>query len=273
MVLIDSHRDRPVDVEAGDIWIRLAETPAEIRAAQKLRYRVFCEEMAAKPTVEMAAARREFDSFDEFCDHVIVFDRSKGSGPEAVIGTYRLMRREAAERRGQFYTVDEYDIGPLLRYPGQILELGRSCIDAGYRTGSTMHLLWRGIAEYVLAFDIELMFGCASMHGTDVESMILPLSYLYHHHLAPPGLRPVALPERKVEMNRLPLEKIDPRKAMAQLPPLIKGYLRLGAFVGDGAVIDEQFNTTDVCIVLKTDLVTEKYYKHYTRYELPKAGE
>ena len=152
-----------------------------------------------------------------------------------------------------------------MSYPGQILELGRSCVRADYRTGATLQLLWRGIAEYVLNYDIELLFGCASLHGTKSEDMALPLSYLFHHHLAPPALRPRALPERYVDMNLMPADAVDRKHALAALPPLIKGYLRLGGFVGDGAVIDYDFNTTDVSIVVKTDLVTERYFKHYTR--------
>jgi len=273
MVLIEANSPRPVDVRAGQLHIRLAETPGEVRASQRLRYRVFCEEMAAKPTREMTLAQREFDSFDEFFDHLLVFDLSRGHGEDAVVGTYRLMRRAGAARRGQFYTVDEYDIATLIDYPGEILELGRSCVDSAYRGGSTMQLLWRGIAEYVFAYDIDLMFGCASLPGTDPEQHAMPLSYLYHRHLAPPELRPRALPERYVEMNRMPAEAVDVSAARKALPPLIKGYLRLGGCVGDGAVVDADFGTIDVCIVVKTDLVTEKYYRHYAREEQSRQAD
>ena len=205
-----------------------------------------------------------------FCDHLLVFDESEDSGSQTVVGTYRLMRREAAERRGQFYSVDEYDVATLLNYEGEILELGRSCVDGAYRTGSTMQLLWRGIAEYVFAYDIDLMFGCASLPGVDPEALAAPLSYLYHHHLAPPALRPRAVPGRLVRMDTLSLDQIEIRKARRALPPLIKGYLRLGGFVGDGAVVDLEFGTTDICIVVKTDLVTERYYRHYRREDAPR---
>ncbi len=265
MAVLDVNRERLVDVRAGNLCVRLAETAAEVEAAQGLRYRIFYEAMAARPTPEMAAVRRDFDSFDDYCDHLLVFDMQRGDGPEAVIGTYRAMRRSAAAERGQFYSADEYDISSLLAYPGEILELGRSCIDADYRTGTTMQLLWRGIAEYVLAHNIELMFGCASLPGTDPDRLAMPLAYLYHHHLAPPALRPWALPERYVAMNRIPPEGITPRRALQMLPPLIKGYLRVGGFVGEGAVVDREFGTTDVCVVVKTEWVTDRYYRHYTR--------
>jgi putative hemolysin len=259
--------ERIVDVRAAGLHLRLAESEDEMRAAQALRYRVFYEGMAAKPTPEMAAAKRDFDSFDAFCDHLLVFDAARGNGPDAVVGTYRVMRRDAAARRGQFYSRDEYDISKLVAYPGEILELGRSCIDAAYRNGKTMQILWRGIADYVLAHKIQLMFGCASLPGTDPDALALPLSYLYHHHLAPPPLRATALPARHVPMSRMAQSDVDARQALKILPPLIKGYLRLGGFVGDGAVVDYEFGTTDVCVVVKTDMVTERYYRHYTREE------
>ncbi len=256
---------RPVDLRTDDLIIRLAETAAEVAASQSLRYRVFCDEMSARPSQEMAVARREFDSFDEYCDHLLVFDRNMGRGAEAVVGSYRLMRRPAARRRGQFYTSDEYDISPLLDSPGEILELGRSCVDRDHRTGPVMQLLWRGIADYVLHHGIELLFGCACLPGVEPDRLDVPLSYLYHHHLAPPALRPRALEARYLDMNRRAPGAFDPRQAQRELPPLVRGYLRLGGHVGDGAVIDRDFGTTDVCIVVNTDWVTERYYRHYTR--------
>jgi len=253
-----------VDVRSGTLQVRLAETRADIEAAQALRYRVFYEEMGAKPTAETARLNRDVDSFDGVCDHLLVVDHARG-GAQSVVGTYRLIRRTAAERHGRFYSAAEYDVTKMVAYPGEILELGRSCVDAGARNRPTMQLLWRGIASYVFYYDIALMFGCASLPGIDPEALSLPLSYLYYHHLAPPALRPRALAERFVEMRRIDPVAIDPQRALTGLPPLIKGYLRLGGFVGDGAVIDHQFNTTDVCVVVKTDLVTDKYYRHYER--------
>lgn len=254
-------------VRAGSLEVRLAESPAEMAAAQALRYDVFYRERQAKPTAEMAAVGLDFDRFDSHADHLLVIDHARGGGVDGVIGTYRLIRREAAAALGQFYTADEYDISRVLSYRGELLELGRSCVAEGYRTGQTMQLLWRGIAAYVFQHDIELMFGCASLPGTNPAELALPLSYLYHYHLAPPALRPVALPQRHTAMNLMEADRFTPREGLAALAPLIKGYLRLGGFVGDGAVIDEQFNTTDVCVVVKTDLVTEKYYRHYEKRE------
>ena len=254
-----------VKVIAGDFEGRLANSAAEVEAAQALRFRVFFEEMAARPTAEIAATRRDFDAFDEVCDHLLVLDRRRGEGPEGIVGTYRLIRRPAAAKIGRFYSSAEYDIRTMIDYPGEVLELGRSCIERDARNTATMQMLWRGIALYAFHYNIQVMFGCASLPGTDPSQHALPLSYLYHHHLAPREIRARALPERYVDMNMLEPGSYDARKAMARVPPLIKGYLRLGGFVGDGAVIDPEFNTTDVFIVVKTELVTEKYIRHYER--------
>ncbi|NNE84217.1 MAG: GNAT family N-acetyltransferase [Alphaproteobacteria bacterium] len=252
-------------LQSGNLSLSLAKSAADIDAAQALRYRVFYDEMAAKPSAEAARLKRDIDDFDDVCDHLLVTDRSVGGGADGVIATYRLLRGSVAATHGRFYTSSEYDIANLYGYPGEMLELGRSCVDAQSRDRPTMQLLWRGIAAYVFHHEISLMFGCASLHGTDPAALALPLSYLYHFHLAPPALRAKALPELYVDMQFLPLAEIDQKKALATLPPLVKGYLRLGGFIGDGAVVDEQFNTTDVCVVVKTDLVTEKYYRHYSR--------
>lgn len=256
-------------LQTGRLSIRLAKTAADIDAAQALRYRVFYEEMAAKPSPETARLKRDFDPFDEVCDHILVTDDSidgdGGNVADAVVATYRLLRGSVAASFGRFYTSSEYDISNLFDLPGELLELGRSCVDVRSRDRPTMQLLWRGIAAYVFHHDISLMFGCASLHGTDPGALKLPLSYLYHFHLAPPAFRTRALPGLYVDMNFLPPDEVDPKAALTSLPPLVKGYLRLGGFIGDGAVIDEQFNTTDVCVLVKTDLVTEKYLSHYRR--------
>jgi putative hemolysin len=253
------------EIRSGDLGVRIAATDNEIDAIQALRYRVFYAEMGAEPDAAASRDKRDRDKYDAVADHLVVVDHTIGSGPEGVVGTYRLIRREAAATAGQFYSADEYDIQMLEQAPGRLLELGRSCVDPRYRHRAAMQLLWRGIAAYVFHHQIDLMFGCASLHGTDTDALAAELTYLYYYHLAPPALRPRALPHRYIEMRRLDRDEVDPKHALAALPPLIKGYLRLGGFVGDGAVIDAQFNTTDVAVVVKTDLVTESYYRHYER--------
>jgi putative hemolysin len=256
---------RIVDIRSGPLQVRLAETSADIDAVQALRYRIFYESLGARPLPEMSRRQRDFDRFDNDCDHLLVLDCGHGRGRSPVVGTYRLLRRDAARRLGGFYSADEYDIGPLVAQEGEILELGRSCVDAAYRRRPTMQLLWNGIAAYVFHHDIRLMFGCASLPGINPNALARPLSYLHYYHLAPSAVRPRALRERYVEMRRVSMDAIDPGRALSALPPLIKGYLRLGGFVGDGAVIDYQFNTTDICVLVKTDLITSKYSRHYER--------
>ena len=253
------------ELRSGPLGVRLAETEAEVDAVQALRYRVFYDEMGARPDQTATLSRRDRDAYDSVADHLLVVDHDIGPGPEGIIGTYRLIRAAAAARVGRFYSADEYDITTMTAFPGQVLELGRSCVDGAYRARSALQLMWRGIAAYVFLHRIDLMFGCASLPGTDPDEMATELSYLYYNHLAPPALRPRALPGRFVEMRRLEPEALDMKRAQSTMPPLIKGYLRLGGFVGDGAVIDRQFNTIDVAVVVKTDLVTDKYLRHYER--------
>lgn len=253
------------ELRAGNLGVRIAATAAEIDAVQALRYRVFYDEMGARADAAAQAVRRDRDAFDAVADHLLVVDHEIGPGAEGVVGTYRLIQREAAAKLGRFYSADEYDITPVEAFPGRVLELGRSCVDAAYRGRVAMQLLWRGIAAYVFHYQIDLMFGCASLHGTDPDALAPELTYLYYNHLAPPAVRLRAHPHRYVDMRRLLPHMLDAKRVQAQLPPLIKGYLRLGGFVGDGAVIDRQFNTTDVAVVVKTDLVTDKYYRHYER--------
>ncbi|MGD9649379.1 MAG: GNAT family N-acetyltransferase [Dongiaceae bacterium] len=249
---------------SGSLEVRLAKKPSEIAAAQNLRYKIFYEEQGAKPTPETVASQRDVDKFDAVADHLIVVDHEAPPSAQ-VIATYRLIRRHAAAKMGGFYTSHEYDIDRLVAWPGEILEVGRSCVAMAYRGRPTMQLLWRGIAAYVFEHKIEWLFGCASFPGVNPAALSLSLSYLYHHHLAPKEWRPRALPALYQEMNRVPKDQIDPRTALGELPMLIKGYLRLGGYVGDGAVIDQQFNTVDVCVLVKMEDLAGKYFRHYER--------
>ncbi|WP_207459770.1 GNAT family N-acyltransferase [Azospirillum sp. SYSU D00513] len=258
-----------IAAESSRLEVRLAGGAREIDAAQALRYRVFHEELRATPSG--AVPGRDVDGFDAVCDHLVILDHAAAPGG-AVVGTYRLLRRSVAERALGFYSATEFDIAPLLAQPGELLELGRSCVDPAYRTRATMQLLWRGISAYVLRHGVSLMFGCASLPGTDVDALAPALSYLHHRHLAPPELRARALPDRYVDMNRAPAScvshdmaarQFEGQAAVAGLPPLLKGYLRLGGFVGEGAVVDQAFNTTDVCLIVPLDNVAGKYARHF----------
>jgi putative hemolysin len=254
---------------AGELQVRMARSPEDLAAAQALRYQVFYEEMSAKPTPEMAAIGRDFDGYDRFCDILLVIDRSR---PEehSVVGTYRLLRQEVAADCGGFYTESEFDIRPLTRHftsERRGLELGRSCVHRDYRNPATIQLLWRGISVYIATHRVAFMFGCASLPGTDPRALALPLSFLHHRCLAPAELRVRALPERYVAMDLIPADRLSDRDALRAMPPLIKGYLRLGCHIGDGAVIDPQFGTTDVCIVLPVDRIQLRYFQHFERGE------
>ncbi len=252
-------------IQFSNFEVRLAETPEEVEAAKALRYRVFYEEMSATATPEMRAKRLDFDDFDDYCDHLLVIDRNCDNGGPGVVGTYRMLRRSVAMKRGGFYTEQEYDCSPLLNYPHEIVEVGRSCVDSSYRSRGVMPIMWRGLAECVMQNNIGMFFGCASFPGTRPQEMGPALSYLHHHHLAPERLRPRALAHHYVNMEMLPPSELDVHAIVADLPPLIKGYMRLGGFVGDGAVVDRQFNTTDVCVIVQTDQMTQKYKRHYKR--------
>ena len=243
--------------------IRLAESPAEVEAAQRLRYEVFYLEHGATPTPEVAKSGLDVDPYDYCCDHLLVIDRDRSSTQPCVVGTYRMMRKHAALSNGGFYSAQEYDLDNLIRLPDEIVEVGRSCVHADYRRGAVMQLLWAGIAKYLAENNIKVLFGCASFAGTDPATYGKALAYLHEHHLAPSDYRPRALEHRHVEMALLAEGPIEQREALVQLPPLLKGYIRLGGKVGDGAVIDHEFNTVDVCMVVTTDRLTEKYQRHF----------
>ncbi|WP_439815560.1 GNAT family N-acetyltransferase [Zavarzinia sp. CC-PAN008] len=252
---------------SGSLEVRLAADPQEIAAAQALRYRVFYEEMGAEPTEVMRRDRRDFDPIDAYCDHLLVLDHTRPAA-EAVVGTYRLLRHEVARDHGGYYSSSEYDLHRFLanvRPQDRLLELGRSCVDADYRTNATIQLLWRGIVAYNLAHQITYMFGCASFGGTDPDAIAMPLSYLHYEFPCPAEIAVRAKPELYVPMNRLPREQVDMRAALRATPPLIKGYLRLGAHIGDGAVIDRQFRTTDCFILLPVARIRNRYHTHLGR--------
>lgn len=254
----------------GSLEVRLAVRKSEVRRAQRLRYKVFYEEMSAVPSALAALSRRDVDAYDAICDHLLVLDHAKikkkfGAPRPKVVGTYRLLRGEVARRHHGFYSEGEYDLAPLLAAQGhrRLLELGRSCVLKPYRGKRTVELLWAGIYAYVLHHRIDALIGCASLEGTDPDRLALPLGFLHHHARAPEGWRARALPERAVPMDRMPREGLDAKAALQALPPLIKGYLRLGATFGDGAVIDRQFGTTDVFVTLPVEDIAARYRGHF----------
>ncbi|PSL19399.1 GNAT family N-acetyltransferase [Shimia abyssi] len=249
-----------------DFQLKLVETEVELQAAQRLRYRVFVEELGGSGALVDHDTRLERDRFDPFFDHLILIDNALDVAKiDRVVGVYRLLRQEPANRAGQFYSEDEYDLTVLKTSGRKLLELGRSCLDKDYRGGAAMFHLWNGLADYVADHEIEVLFGVASFHGTDIDALAQPLSLLHSRHLAPSDLRVRAQDTHFQRMDLVPEPDIDRRAAMLQVPALIKAYLRLGGFVGEGAYIDRPFNTTDVCLIMDTQRMNAKNKALYTK--------
>lgn len=244
--------------------IRLATAPQDLLAAQRLRYRVFVEELGGTGPLVDHDARLERDEFDPVVDHLCLIDtRRDAEALDHVVGVYRLLRGDVAAGFGRFYCDGEYDLAPLRDSGRPLLELGRSCVDPDHRGGAAMFLMWNALADYVLDHGIQILFGVASFHGTDPHMLAPSLSWLHHHHLAPPSLRPLARPEGFQPMDLIAPDRLDRREAMVAMPALIKAYLRLGGMVGEGAFIDRAFNTTDVFLMMDTAAMSAKHKQFY----------
>jgi L-ornithine Nalpha-acyltransferase len=258
----------PVLGRIGSLEARLAQSKSDVKRAQRLRYKVFYKDGNAIADAATMLAQRDKDAFDKICDHLLVIDHAAKpslSGKQPVVGTYRLLRQDIANRHGGFYTGNEFDIAGLMqRQRGlRFLELGRSCVLPPYRTKRTVELLWHGIWTYVRRYQFDVMIGCASFEGTDPKNLALPLSFLHHYARAPDDWRASAHSSHAIDMNMIAKDAIDTKAALKALPPLIKGYLRVGAFIGDGAVVDHQFGTTDVLVVMPVSAINERYLGHF----------
>lgn len=252
--------------------LRLARTDRDLRAAQRLRYRVFVSELGGDGPLVDHQSQLERDEFDLLYDHLILIDPQRDADAlDDVVGVYRLLPGDRVATNGSFYSENEYDLSVLRRSGRRLLELGRSCVHADYRGSAAMFHLWYGLAEYVADHAIDVLFGVASFHGTDAAALAQPLAYLYHHHLAPADLRVRARTDHFQPMDVMPLAQLDRVQAMARTPALIKAYLRFGGFVGEGAWTDHAFNTTDVCLVMDTGQMSAKHRDYYIRKKGPKA--
>jgi L-ornithine Nalpha-acyltransferase len=250
----------------GTLETRLAVNEREVDAAQSVRYRVFVEEMKASLPSDAMRRKRDVDAYDAICDHLLVLDRAiEGDTEDQIVGTYRLLRQETALAHGGFYSASEFQIGDLLeRHPDkQFMELGRSCVLPEYRTKRTVELLWQGNWAYALRHRMDGMFGCASFPGVSPESHALALSFLHHHNTAKGEWAVSARPELYRDMDLMPVEAVHARRAVSSMPPLVKGYMRLGAMFGSGAVVDHAFNTTDVLVVLPVSAIAGRYVNYY----------
>ena len=258
------NRDAPILGSMNSMQTRLARSLNEVSEAQSLRYNVFYKELSAKSNAITSLTKKDQDRFDRICDHLLVLDYG-AEGAQKIVATYRLLRQEIAEQFGDFYSSSEFDLEPLLARFSHLdfLELGRSCILPAWRNKRTIELLWQGAWAYILQNDVDVMIGCASLQGTDPAKLALPLSYLYHNARAPENWRVSAASGRGVNMALMDPNEIDCEKALRSLPPLIKGYLRLGAWVSEEAVVDHQFGTTDILIVLPIANIKQRYLNYY----------
>ena len=252
--------------EPPRLFTKLAQTDDDVRAAQRLRYEVFVRELGSDGEGVDHDLQLETDRFDPYFDHLLLIDRDALSNVSSgVVGVYRLLRQDQADKIGQFYSEDEYDLTRLKASGRKLLELGRSCLLPDYRGGAGMYLMWNALAEYVEQHEVEVLFGVASFHGTDLEALAEPLSLLHHRHLAPEDLRVRTVETYFQPMNLVNKEELNAKSAMLAVPALIKAYLRLGGYVGDGAFVDHAFNTTDVCLILDTARMNARHKSIYEK--------
>ncbi len=257
----------------GNLEVRLGRSISDMKKAQRLRFEVFYREMAAVPNARALHKKRDEDDYDAICDHLLVIDRlveRSGKRPllrrSKVVGTYRVLLQDIAEKNQGFYTQGEYDIAPLIarkRDSNYFMELGRSCVLKPYRNRRSVELLWQGLWTYIREHGVDAMLGCASFPGVDPKEHALALSFLHHYSRAPEDWLASAHPGLKVGMNMMPKEEVNVKEALKVMPPLIKGYLRLGAYIGDGAVVDRQFGTTDVLVILPVSAIDTRYFSHF----------
>lgn len=251
--------------------VRLAGSPAEVDAAQALRYRVFYDEMNGRPPVAAKWRMRDFDVFDGVADHLLVFDPSRERG-DGIVATARLLRGRAVRSlplhvpAPGFSIAADFNIEPLLNWSGEIAELGRTCIEPDYRSYDTICQLWTGIAAYAHAYNIGLIFGTTGLPGADPLTHLNLLAYLHHTCLAPPALRPHAVPGRYVNMDNIPAAAVDLEAAWEEMPPLLAGILLHSAMIGHGAVVNRELGTLDVCTVIRTDSIPERYRRRSERW-------
>lgn len=263
---LSAELESPILGRIGPLEVRLAQDESEVAAAQSIRYRVFFEEMGATQGGQERLERRDADRFDVVCDHLLVTDTGL-AGPvrERVVGTYRLLPQDNAVAAGGFYSQDEFDLGALLaKHPDRrFLELGRSCVLPAYRSKRTIELLWQGIWAYCRRKRVDVMTGCASFSGTVPHAHAEALSFLAHFRQADGPWYVRARSSRYVPMDLMPREALNAKSALSAMPPLMKGYLRLGALFGDGCVVDRDFGTTDVLVILPVEAISERYITYY----------
>lgn len=237
--------------ESANLYYSLARSPSEVAEAQRLRYKVFAEEMGARLS---GHDRRDVDGFDALCDHLLVRDLESGE----VVGTYRILDPHMAAEAGGYYSAGEFDLTRLLHLTPGMVEVGRSCVHADYRNGATIALLWAGLAKYMMTRGYEHLIGCVSISMADGgHNAAAVYARLADKYLSPNEYR--VFPH-----TPLPLQALSSDMEPA-VPPLLKGYLRLGAFVCGEPAWDPDFNTADLLVMLPIARMAKRYANHFMK--------
>ena len=240
--------------------VKLAESRNEIKLAQKLRYKVFFSERIHSPILNIGNFRRDSDKFDNYADHIIVKFRKSKFSKARVIGTYRLLKQSVADKKSGFYSCDEFNLDNLLnsKIYNNMLELSRSCISQKFRNKNVLKLMWNEIYRYINENNIDALFGTASFLDTNINKIEDQLIYLNNNHKMSENIKVNALANYKVKVDYE--KKIDINlKLVSRLPTLIKAYLKFNATIGEGAVIDKKFKTTDVFVFLPIEEINKDY--------------
>jgi putative hemolysin len=241
----------PIHDNAHRLQVALAATPADIRAAQQLRYRVFVEEMGAK--LSCTEPGIESDRYDPFCQHLIVRDPANGG----VVGCYRILTDTQVTLAGGYYSQSEFDLTRILATPGRFMEVGRTCVHPDYRNGATIGLLWNGLARFMVMNKFDYLMGCASIPlRTGTQDAVAVYRKLANKHLSPEQWR--AFP--KVPLPQVQLAGAEDK---AIVPPLVRAYLRAGAMICGEPAWDPQFNVADLFILLRADDINGRYLRHF----------
>lgn len=262
-------------MDLKNLKVKLATTKDEILACERLRYKVFILEDGVVPSAKQKEEEREYDDADKNADFIMIKDTSLPEGYNAV-GFTRVFMRKHAKLNGGFLTANQYDLTNIENYDGEILEVGRTCVDKEYRSSMTMKKIWQGLSRYVIDNDIKVFFGVASFIGIDPKEFAETLSYFYHYHQAPKELYCPAIEKFETvsdtgtiqkgyaaKMDYIPKEELNVRELFKKIPPVIKGYVRVGMLTSDKASVDEGFNSTDILIIVKIDDANRAYFDHF----------
>jgi len=245
-------------IESDEFQVKIAETAEEVKGAQRLRFEVFNLEMNEGLSSSWETGLDQ-DQYDEHADHLIAIAKANNK----IVGTYRMLRKSVANQNGGFYSEGEFDLSNLKKLPVEILEMGRSCVHKDYRSGAVIHLLWAGIAKYLKMADAKYLFGCGSLHTHDVAEVSQIYSYLKSKYFAPEQFRVYPVEKCIVPGLRDDLPQDQCRDVLKKIPPLLKGYIRVGAVICGEPALDAEFGTTDFFILLSTDQISDRYQNHY----------